>query len=211
MQRIALYRVRLSAWAMLFVAVSLAASGCRSPYHADRGALLGGLTGAGVGALVGDASGNAGAGAVIGSAVGALSGAAIGQSLDDIEARNRAMIEQELGRKVASQATVDDVIAMSRAGLGDDVIITHIQHNGVAGPINADALIFLKEQRVSDRVLNAMQQPPPRPVTVRQPAPTPVIVEEYHYGPVHPWHGYHHRRRHYGPHSGVHWGFSFRG
>jgi hypothetical protein len=191
---------------------ALSAAGCRSPYHADRGALFGGLTGAGVGALVGNASGNPGAGAAIGAGVGALSGAAIGQGMDEIEAKNRAMIEAQLGRQVAAGAVrMDDVIMMSEAGVDDELIINHIRAHGVAAPLTSSDLIMLKQNNVSPQVIRAMQQPP-RPVAVETaPPPQPVIVEEYHYGPPvwGPPHYYHPRRCWRGPpRSGVSWGIS---
>jgi hypothetical protein len=192
----------------------LAAAGCNSPYHADRGALFGGLLGAGTGAIVGDALGNAGAGAAIGAGVGALSGAAIGESLDEIEAQNRAMIAAQLGREVrAGAVSIEDVVMMSEAGVDDELIINHIRANGMARVPGAHELINLKNNGVSTAVIRAMQEPPPAPrtqtVVIEKPAPPPVIVEEYHYGP--PWYArppYHHYRyRHAGPRVG--WGFSF--
>lgn len=196
----------------LFVAGGLLAlaclSGCQSPYHADRGALFGGLTGAGVGALVGSASGNAGAGAAIGAGVGALTGAAVGGSLDEIEARNRAEIEARLQHPVqAGGVTITDVVAMTQAGVADDVIATHIRYHGVAQPLQTADLIQLQNNNVSPRVVQAMQQPPaqPGPVVVQQ-GPPPVIVQEYYgpYGYYPPYHrpcpppvrfgfSYHHR------------------
>jgi hypothetical protein len=184
--------------------------GCCSPYHADRGALGGGLLGAGIGALVGDAVGNAGAGTAIGAGMGALTGAAIGAEMDETEARNRAMIEQQLGRQVAAGAvTPEEVISMTAAGVDDPLIINHIRSHGTAAPLGAGELISLKQQGVSPAVIEAMQTtPPPRPATVvRQAAPPPVIVEEYHYG--YPFWGppprcYRHRPRYARP--GVSWG-----
>jgi hypothetical protein len=183
--------------------------GCRSPYYADQGALFGGLTGAGVGALVGNAVGNTGAGAVIGAGVGALSGAAVGSGLDEIEARNRAEIEARLGRQVAAGAvTMDDVIAMTKAGVPDELIVNHISGNGMAAPLAAGDLIFLQQQGVSPHVVQAMQSMP-RPVVIREvasPSP-PVIVEEHYYGP-HPYWGYYHRPC-YRPRPAVGWGMSY--
>jgi len=197
--------------------VTLCAAGCQSPYHADRGALFGGLTGAGVGALVGDAAGNAGAGAAIGAGLGALTGAAVGAEMDQMEAQNRALIEQQLGRQVAPGAvTMDDVVTMSRAGVDDELIVTHIQKNGMVAPPQTHDLIYLNEQGVSTRVVKAMQAPPPRPVrqaTVVQSAPPPIILEEHHYGPPpYYWYPpYRYHRYHYRGHRrpGVSWGFSF--
>src|SRR5438105_7412873 len=99
----------------------LAVIGCRSPYYADRGALFGGLTGAGVGALVGDATGHTAAGAAIGTAVGALAGAAVGDTIDADMARSQAEIQAKMGRQMQGAVTPQDVIAMTQAGLSDDV------------------------------------------------------------------------------------------
>lgn len=198
--------------ALLAILIASLAIGCTSPYHADRGALVGGLTGAGVGALVGNAVGNTGAGAAIGAGVGALSGAAIGSEMDEMEARNRAMIAQQLGRQVAAGAvTTDDVVAMTRGGVNEELIVNHVRAHGVARPLQASDLIMLQQQGVSTRVIAAMQEPPARR-SVAQPAPQPVIIEHvpppvivapydpYWRGPCHPYH--HH------PRPGVSWGIS---
>ena len=194
-----------TAAAALVLVASLA--GCASPYRADQGALFGGLTGAGVGALVGNAVGSTGAGAAIGAGVGALSGAAIGGSLDEIEARNRAEIAARIGRPApVGTVTMDDVIAMTRSGVSEDVIATYVRNHGMSHPLQASDLIMLQQQGVSPRVVQAMQAPPvqvAQPVVYREYAPGPVIVE----GPGPCWgpyyrHHYHHRPR-------VSWGVAF--
>ena len=200
---------------VLFVLLTLVSTGCQSPYHADRGALFGGLLGAGTGAIVGDALGNAGAGAAIGAGVGALSGAAIGGEMDDMEARNRAMIASQLGREIrAGAVTMDDVIMMSQAGVGDELIVNHIRANGMVSPPGTHDLITLNSQGVSTQVIKAMQEPPPAPnreTVIVERAPRPVIVEEHHYGPVWgaPYYGHHHAYRRRPHRSGVSWGMSF--
>ena len=191
------------------------AVGCRSPYRADQGALLGGLVGAGTGALIGDAvGGKAGPGAAIGAGLGVLTGAVIGSEMDEIEARNRAMIEQQLGQRVAAGAVrIDQVVTMTQAGVDDELIVNHIRAHGLARPLQTDDLISLKQQGVSTRVIAAMQEPPrqpPRPVVVRQ-AP-PVVVHEYSYGPP-LWGPSCYSDRHYWrprprPRSRVSWGMS---
>lgn len=163
------------------------AAGCNSPYHADRGALFGGLLGAGTGALIGDAVGNTGAGAAIGAGVGALTGAAIGDSIDQVEAENRAMIAAQLGREVrAGAVTIDDVMMMTQAGVDDQLIINHIRAHGVARVPGPHELVTLNQQGVSTAVIAVMQEPPARPqpetVVIEKRVPAPVIVEEYHYG-----------------------------
>lgn len=181
----------------------LAASltGCASPYHQDRGALFGGLTGAGVGALVGNALGEPLAGAAIGAGVGAMTGAAVGQSLDDIEARNRAEIDARIGRRLAAgSVTVDDVVTMTKSGVDEQVILTHVRVNGSARPLQPADLIYLQNNGVSPAVVQALQQPPIRPASTTQ----PVIVEEIHHydpwGPPYygPSFGYYHHH-HHGP------------
>ena len=171
--------------------------GCNSPYRSDQGALLGGLGGAGVGAIVGNAVGNTGAGAAIGAGVGALSGAAVGGSLDDIEARNRAEIEARLGHPApAGAVSIDDVVKMTRAGVQEEVILTHVQNHGAAAPLRANDLFVLQQQGVSPRVVQAMQAPP---LAAYAPGPQPVVMPgpyyppPYYYGPPPPY-GYYYGR-----------------
>jgi Glycine zipper len=190
--------------------------GCRSPYYADRGALAGGLTGAGVGALVGNAVGETAGGAAIGAGIGALTGGAIGGGLDDIEARNRAEIAAQLGRPVAlGQATVGEVVAMTRAGVDPRLIANYVNNSGMVQPVSAQDVIYLTQQGVSPDVIHAMQTPRVAqvPAPIVAPPPGPVIIEEYHYGPppycpphYYHFHGHH---RHRGPRFG--WGVSFSG
>ncbi|HLA83817.1 MAG TPA: glycine zipper domain-containing protein [Thermoguttaceae bacterium] len=200
-------RCRLYALGMVLLA-ACSFGGCCSPYHADRGALGGGLLGAGAGALVGNAVGNPGAGAAIGAGMGALTGAALGAEMDENEARNRAMIEEQLGRQVAAgSVTINDVIAMRNGGVDDSLIINHIRAHGMVAPPAAGELIALKQQGVSAAVIEVMQTTPPPATVVRQVAPTPVIVEEYHYGSPFwgpPPYRYYHRPSYARP--GVSWG-----
>jgi hypothetical protein len=192
----------------------LPAAGCQSPYHADRGALFGGLLGAGTGAIIGDAlGGKAGPGAAIGAGLGVISGAAIGSGMDEVEARNRAMIEQQLGSQVADGAVrPDQVVTMTRAGVHEELIVNHIRAHGVARPLQTEDLIFLQQQGVSTSVIKAMQEPPPaRPVVIREPAPPPVVIHEYSYGPP-LWGPSCNQPRYYRrpyPRSRASWGMSF--
>ena len=201
---------------LLLVLAFLCTVGCQSPYRADQGALLGGLGGAGVGALVGHAVGHTGAGAAIGAGVGALSGAAVGQSLDDIEAKNRALIEAKLQRPVGKNAvTLDDVIAMSKAQVSDDVIAQHVRIHGVVRQLQATDIIMLQQEGVSPAVIRAMQEPPisqRETVVVDRAPPQQVIIQERYYDPWHPyWYPPPPRRYYYGPPppSRVGVGFSF--
>jgi hypothetical protein len=206
---------RISMYLLTTIA-TVAMSGCRSPYYADRGAIAGGLAGAGVGALVGNAVGETAGGAAIGAGIGALTGNAIGGALDDVEARNRAEIAAQMGRQVAQgQATVGEVVSMSRAGVDPRLITNYVNNSGMAQPVNAQDVIYLTQQGVSPDVIQAMQTPriaQGPPPGVIGPPPGPVIIEEYHYGrpycppPYH--HYYHHHHRH---HPRVGWGVTFSG
>lgn len=196
---------------LVLIALTLTAgsSGCRSPYHQDQLALLGAGTGAVAGAAIGNASGHAAGGAIIGSLVGATAGGAVGAHMDEVEERNQALFQQRLGRSVQGVTTYDDVIAMSKAGLSDQVITTHIQRHGVAQVPQAQDLIYLKTSGVSDSVITAMQAPPPVEVVQTTRPTRTVIVEEHHYDPF--WCGPPPRRHYYHHHHrpGVSWGVSF--
>lgn len=173
--------------------------GCSSPYHADRGALIGGLTGAGAGALIGNAAGNTPAGAIIGAGVGTIAGAAVGTGLDTIEERNRAQIEAQMGRQLtAGGVTTGDVIAMSRSGIDPELIMNHVRANGVAKKVDANDLILLQNEGVNKAIIVAMQTAPtPQAMAAAAvpvqpvgyyPAPGPVIVQEYYAPPPRMYH-----------------------
>lgn len=191
-------------------------AGCRSPYYADQAAGLGAVAGGITGALVGEHNGSALAGAAIGTAVGALSGAAIGDVIDSEVARNNALIEARLGRQLSGATTTGDVVAMTQAGVPEDVILAHLRANGTTGPIGVDEIISLNQQGVSANVIKAMQSPP-RPQVQPATVTTPVVVEEHYYAPdCHFPAWYHHPRpyrysrpiRHPARRHGVSWGFS---
>lgn len=195
----------------LLLSMLLIASGCHATNYAERGATLGALTGALGGAAIGQHNGDAASGALIGTAVGALAGAAVGDTIDYEAARSAEIIEQRMGRRMAGAVGMNDVIAMSQAGLSDDVISTHMRANGVASPPSVNDLITLRNAGVSDVVIQTMQQTPPPiaqasgPTVISQPGP--VIIEEHHYvTPSFPCYGHRH-----GPYRrpGVHWGVSF--
>ena len=170
-------------------------AGCQSPYYADRGAGLGALAGAGAGAIIGNQTGDAGTGAVIGAGLGALTGAAVGSGMDEMAAQNRAQIAAQLGRQVqGGAANINEVIAMTQAGVSPVLIQNYVRTSGVAQPLSATDVIHLHNQGVDINVIQAMQTPTVAapPVVASRP---PVIVEEHYYGPpgcYHPHFGYHH-------------------
>jgi hypothetical protein len=189
-------------WAVIALAAMLA-SGCRSPYYADKGALLGGGVGAVTGAVIGNQLGSTAGGAIIGAGVGALTGAAVGNAIDDVDARNQARIQAQLGRALPpGGVSVEDVIAMTQAGVTEDVISTHIQYHGMVRPLTTADIIRLQQSGVSPRVIQVAQQPPRVPVAqpVSYGPPPAVVVEEIYYAPPPPPPCYYRPR----PHVHIH-------
>jgi hypothetical protein len=182
---------------IIAVLVASISAGCHSPYYADQGALAGGLGGAGLGAIIGSASGHTGAGAAIGAAAGALTGGAVGSALDNIDAKNRAQIAAATGH-AAGAVSVNDVIAMSRSGIDEQIIVNQLASAGLQRPLQSNDVIYLQQNGVSPHVISIMQQtrvavvgPPPGTVVVPGGPPAVVVADPY-YGPYygyHPWGG----------------------
>lgn len=175
------------------LAIALMATGCQT--NTQDGALIGGATGGVLGAIIGHQFHNTAAGAVIGAGAGAVTGAVVGNKVDQDEARNRAEIAARLGRPISPGAvTNEDVIAMTKAGVAEDIIVSHVNNNGVARPLQTADLIYLQQNGVSSRVIATMQNParsaPPQTVVVQEAPPPPVVVGGY-YGPryYHPYYG----------------------
>lgn len=92
----------------------------------------------------------------------------------------------------ASALTVRDVIELSRAGLGDEILLALIDVDPSVFPIDTATLKRLKEAGVSERVILAMvrsaRTPPPAPepiaaapIAEAPPAPEPqVVIIEHH-------------------------------
>lgn len=72
----------------------------------------------------------------------------------------------------ATDLTVDDVITLHEAGLGDEIVITKIQQNGQAFDLTVDELIALKGAGVSQAVIRAMMDPGTAPAPAATPSPT---------------------------------------
>ena len=192
--------------AVLLVADATAQTYPYAPQKSKQYGILGGLAGAAIGAAIGEGEGDALPGALIGGAFGALSGAAVGDSIDQDDANRRAYANARR-HQLAHAVTPADVVSMTRAGLGEDVVVTQIRTRGMSQTLTTHDLIALKEQGVSDRVINAMQYQPRATTVVRQ--PHPVVVERYHHYPAPFWHHghhYHHHHRHH-PRHGIHFSF----
>ena len=149
----------------------------------ERGATIGGITGAVIGGVIGHQNDETPEGALIGGAVGAIAGGLIGNAQNqreaELEAARRGYYQsngyttrtypnyyqqrQQPGgyyqqRPIRQPVGVAEIIAMSRRGLPDSVIIQHIQTNGVRSAPTTEELIRMYDEGVSSAVIETAQQ-----------------------------------------------------
>jgi hypothetical protein len=188
------------------------------------GAVVGGALGAITGAAVSGRK-NRPENALIGAGIGALTGGLLGNAKDRTDevrtAQGRAVVGQMNQQVAATAVTNYDLVEMTRAGLGEDLIISTMQSRGTRLDLGPQSLIALKQQGVSDRVVLAAQQmgagravvaPAPVGVVREVPPPATVIVRPapvYFYDPWDPWHHHHHFHGHRGPRTHFHYGVGF--
>lgn len=193
---------------LMFACVPKVVSGQQ---NTQRGATLGGLGGAIAGAIIGDNNNEAGAGAAIGGAIGAVAGGLLGNARDKelrggLYPRTTIVPPQSVSPVQPMYAptpqplgavAMNDVIAMSRSGVSEAVILNQIQTRGVARQTQVSDIISLHQQGVSEAVITAMQSTSVAESVVALPpstivTPAPVVVKPriyrhpsvYHYGPV---------------------------
>ncbi|GBD35333.1 hypothetical protein HRbin36_00444 [bacterium HR36] len=174
--------------------VVLAGSGCAT--NTGTGAAVGGLLGSMAGLAVGSATGHPEGGALVGAALGSVTGAAVGSSMDEQERRTEARIAAAEARWqsqltaqqiTAQQNLLRDVVEMTRSGVADETILAHVRAVGLPARLSSEQIIYLKNQGVSDRVIQEMVRMTPRPATTVV-TPTTVIYERpaviYDPGPI---------------------------
>lgn len=88
----------------------------------------------------------------------------------------------------AEAVTARDIINLSRAGLGEEVLLALVEVDGGVFSIDTATLTELKKAGVSERVIEAMirsgrsrpvPEPGPSPVLAAEPAPPQVVVIEH--------------------------------
>ncbi|MFA6379144.1 MAG: glycine zipper domain-containing protein [Candidatus Omnitrophota bacterium] len=131
-------------------------SGCESMgSDTKKGIGIGALAGSVLGGVVGHNTGGHGVeGALIGGAVGAGAGALIGSGMDD-DAKKKAQTTQATSA-ASTQLTILKVVDMVKQGTPDDVIIDEIQKTGSAFAMDAQTVQYLKDNKVSDKVIGYM-------------------------------------------------------
>jgi len=72
---------------------------------------------------------------------------------------------------------VPQVLQLSQAKVGDDTIIAYVRNSGNSYGLNADQIIYLRQQGVSDNVINVMLTQPK--AAAAQPAPQPDTTTVY--------------------------------
>lgn len=156
-----------------------------SYYHNDtaEGAVVGGGVGAITGALVAGRK-KSGAGALIGAGVGAVTGGLIGKANDKADERQvaagAAVVSQANAQAAAQAVTNFDLVEMTRAGVGEDLIISSIRSRGCRMDLSPAGLIALKQSGVSDRVVLAAQSMAPGGYAT----PAPAVAAPYSSGPT---------------------------
>jgi uncharacterized protein YcfJ len=135
--------------------------------NTQRGATVGGIAGAVAGAAIGDHNGETGAGAAIGGIIGAFAGGLLGNAEDKQQAFQSQRQSQQIQRqRLEYQRTAvssNDVVAMKRNGLSEQVIINQIQQRGVQTQLQVADIIALHQQGVTENIITAMQQAQHRP------------------------------------------------
>ncbi|OGX16547.1 MAG: hypothetical protein A2166_01320 [Omnitrophica WOR_2 bacterium RBG_13_41_10] len=130
----------------LLAALALIIAGCETMGpDAKTGTVAGGLIGATAGGIIGHQSGHGLEGAAIGAVVGALGGGLVGSSMDD-----RAKATNP------SHIPLTSIANMASQGTPDAVIIDEIQRTKSVYNLNSEIITYLKNNKVSDRVVDYM-------------------------------------------------------
>jgi uncharacterized protein YcfJ len=141
-------------------------TGCQSnKTRVAEGAVIGGLLGGAAGGIIGNQSGNAGMGAGIGIAAGAVTGAIIGSQINkpQTEAKQKAEAKQETKNTAPAKTeeiktlSMQQIVEFTKQGLTDDEIINKIKATNSKFNLTKDGIDYLKQQRVSQKVIDAMQ------------------------------------------------------
>jgi outer membrane lipoprotein SlyB len=152
-------KMRMARIVVLFLfGISLGTGCASSTNRAGEGALIGGLLGAAGGAIIGNQSDRPGEGAGIGAAAGALTGALIGSQIQkQPQTGSQPAQSQQVVVNNPNQMSVQQIVDLSKSGVHEAVIIDRIRMTKSAFKLSAEDINSLKQQGVSQNVINAMQ------------------------------------------------------
>lgn len=166
--------------------------------NTQRGATVGGIAGAVAGAAIGDHNGETGAGAAIGGIIGAFTGGLLGNAEDKQQTyqsqRQYQQSQRQLHEYQRTAVSSQDVVAMTRQGLSEQLIINQIQQRGIQTQLQVADIIALHQQGVSESIITAMQQAQHRPNSRNNftvPATRNPTPQTWHGPSIAPSHRYH--------------------
>ena len=134
--------------------------GCQTTQNtkAVEGALIGGLVGAAGGGIIGHQSGHGGEGAAIGLAAGAMTGAIIGSQMpQSAQPAQPTAAQPSQQANNPNQMTVQQIVDLAKQGVNEAVIIDKIRISNSRFALSASDIDYLKNQGVSQNVINAMK------------------------------------------------------
>ncbi len=183
-------------WIITMALLISFASSSIAQQNTRDGAAVGGAAGAIIGGIIGHQNDETPEGAIIGGVVGAVTGGLLGKAKDQQINRERYyqgqlyQQQQQIQQMSRPCVTVNDVVSMNRNGLGEQVIINHIQTNGVERQLNVSEIIALHQQGVGENIISAMQRAPVGQQVAQSTAPqyrapmiqqpqTVIVREEY--------------------------------
>ena len=139
----------------------------------QQGAVIGGVGGAVLGHAIGDGA----LGALIGGLAGAAGGYLIGAEMEKVDERSRDEARESIESAQYDPATpadvqnsstadlnsdgfvtMDELVAMSRAGLDDEEILDRLDATGQVFELNASQEEALRDAGISSYVVNRMQE-----------------------------------------------------
>ena len=90
------------------------------------------------------------------SALGAETNSAAPQALPSQPAANAETPAVSQNAQPKLPYGVEDVLKLSRAQVSDDVVLSYIRNSGTIYNLNAQDIVYLRNQGVQDRIINAM-------------------------------------------------------
>ena len=141
---------------VMCMAIVFLNAGCQNAKtRAGEGALIGGVLGAAAGGIIGHQSHHAGEGVGIGVAAGAITGAIVGSQIEKPAQPAESVPAQQ--NVNPSQISIQQIASFAKQGVNEAVIIDKIRITNSKYNLTANDIAYLKQQGVSQNVINVMQ------------------------------------------------------
>ena len=171
---------------LYLVAAAMAAisiTGCYTPMGNPDYTASGALAGAATGAIIGStAARHSGTGALVGGALGAVAGGLLGHGMDQAQQEQLAAQSPQTMQRIqqGQPLTLNDVKALVKAGISDDLIISQIRNSRTVYHLSTADIIDLKNfgasEKLIDFMINTPTLAPSAEVAPTSPAPLPQTV-----------------------------------